>query len=85
MSIISNRGSFTFSVCESWNLWRRGIYHATQSIGRAKDQSQEAVCKVYKQQLIVHYVGYEEERGADFLVKRDTILDRCWECHPTLP
>tara|TARA_B100001142_G_scaffold322559_1_gene371038 strand:+ start:107 stop:307 length:201 start_codon:yes stop_codon:yes gene_type:complete len=26
-----------------------------------------------------------EERGADFLVKRDTILDKCWECHPTLP
>ena len=24
--------------------------------------------------------------GADFLVKRDTIIDnRCWECHPTLP
>tara|TARA_R100000900_G_C3252561_1_gene147643 strand:+ start:311 stop:559 length:249 start_codon:yes stop_codon:yes gene_type:complete len=55
------------------------------SFSRAKDQAHEAVCKVYKQQLIVHYVGYEEERGADFLVKRDTILDRCWECHPTLP
>ena len=24
-------------------------------------------------------------READFLVKRYTILDRCWECHPTLP
>tara|TARA_B100001741_G_scaffold281446_1_gene255279 strand:- start:152 stop:385 length:234 start_codon:yes stop_codon:yes gene_type:complete len=57
----------------------------TSSFSRAKDQAQEAVCKVYKQQLIVHYAGYEEERGADFLVKRDTILDRCWECHPTLP
>jgi prepilin-type N-terminal cleavage/methylation domain-containing protein len=55
------------------------------SFSRTKDQAQEAVCKVYKQQLIVHYVGYEEERGIDFLVKRDTILDRCWECHPTLP
>ena len=21
----------------------------------------------------------------DFLVKRDTNLDRCWECNPTLP
>jgi len=26
-----------------------------------------------------------ESGGADLLVKRDTILDRCWECHPTLP
>ena len=26
-----------------------------------------------------------EIRGAGFLVKRDTSLDRCWECHPTLP
>ena len=26
-----------------------------------------------------------ETRGTDFLVKRDTILDRCWEFHPTLP
>lgn len=55
------------------------------SFNRAKDQAQEAVCKIYKQQLIVHYAEGTEERGADFLVKRDTILDRCWECHPTLP
>ena len=26
-----------------------------------------------------------KSRGADFLVKRDTILDRYRECHPTLP
>jgi hypothetical protein len=26
-----------------------------------------------------------EIKETDFLVKRDTILDRCWECHPTLP
>ncbi len=25
-----------------------------------------------------------EIRETDFLVKRDTILVRCWECHPTL-
>ena len=26
-----------------------------------------------------------ESGEIDFLDKRDTILDRCWECHPTLP
>ena len=25
----------------------------------------------------------DEKSGIDFLVKRDTILDRCWESHST--